>query len=147
MAKALELAVDEQKQSVAHLRDLQEHLIAGIEQQVPMARLNGPRDLSFRVPGNVNFSFAPVEGEALVLRMDLEGIGVSSGSACHSGQLNASHVLLAMGASVDEAKSTLRFSLGRDNTSEHIDTVLDALPRVLKKTGYFRTHAPTATIG
>jgi cysteine desulfurase len=147
LAKALELMTNEREDLTAALYELQEALISGIEQQVPSARLNGPRELRKRVPGNVNFSFAPVEGEVLVLRFDLEGISVSSGSACHSSILQGSHVLHGMGRNDVEAKSSVRFSLGRENTMADIEAVLDVLPRVLQKAGYFRSHPLTATIG
>lgn len=146
LTKALELAVAETDHEAANLRTLQEKLITGILELAPSARLNGPRDVNLRVPGNVNFSFTPVEGEVLVLRFDLEGIRVSSGSACHSSQLQGSHVLHGMGRTENEARSSVRFSLGRTTTTREIDAVLEALPRVLQKAGYFRTHPETATI-
>ncbi len=146
MAKALKLAIEGIPGHTQAIQAMQKRLIQGIMDIAPQARLNGPLDENLRVPGNLNFSFAPVEGEALVLRFDLEGICVSSGSACHSGQLNGSHVLNAMGCTDDEAKSTVRFSLSHTNTLAEVEAVLAALPRVLQRAGYFRSHPATATI-
>jgi cysteine desulfurase len=141
-AKALELMVSNSGETLARLQTLQERLIAGIQERVPTAKLNGPRDIQKRVPGNVNFSFAPLEGEALVLRLDLAGVQVSSGSACHSAQLEGSHVVRALGVSDAESKATLRFSLGIHTTPEEIDTVIEILPQVLERAGYFRSTQP-----
>lgn len=146
LAKALALATAERAQTVSHLRALQQQLIAGIREIAPQAKLNGPQYPEHRVPGIVNVSFSPVEGEALVLRMDLEGIAVSSGSACHSGQLNASYVVMATGVDETAAKSTLRFSLGKDTTATEIDAVLTALPRVLVRTGYLGQPHASASV-
>lgn len=147
MAKALELAIKEQESELLHLQSLQKALISSIQNRIPSARLNGPDDLKRRVPGNVNFSFPPVEGELLVLRMDREGIGVSSGSACRSHQRSASYVLLAMEADENRARSSIRFSFGRENKLEQVERIVEALLRVLEKAGYFRSHPVTATIG
>lgn len=147
LAKALELVLQDQRAASEHLYTLQQRLMEGILHHAPSARLNGPRHVRDRVPGHINFSFPPVEGESLVLRFDLEGICVSSGSACHSGQLTGSHVLQAMGATEAETRSSVRFTLGIENTQDDVDTVLSALPKVLKKAGYFRHPTITATMG
>ena len=144
--QALQRATTHRETHIPRLLELQGHLISGIRHAIPDAVLNGPSNLQERVPGNVNFSFPPIEGESLVLRLDMAGIAVSSGSACHSGQMSASDVILATGATPEIAKSSLRFSLGIENTPEELDSVLDRLPGILEKAGYFRTPPNTATI-
>lgn len=143
LATALTLALEEQPQLTPRLHALQERLLTDLLALAPEARLNGPRNVTQRVPGNVNVSFPPLEGEALVLRLDLEGICVSSGSACHQGRLTGSHVLHALGTDDATAQSSLRLSLGRTTTEGDLDRFLDALPRALAKAGYpqpLQTH-------
>jgi cysteine desulfurase len=133
LAKALELSVKAMDAETPRLRDLQERLISGIEQAIPEAVLNGPRDVQMRVPGNVHFSFPPYEGEALVLRLDLKGIAVSSGSACHSAVIEPSRIIRALGKPDAVARSTIRFSMGRTTTVEEIRHLLEVLPEILHK--------------
>jgi cysteine desulfurase len=133
LAKALELATERLPEESVRLRALQESLIAGILQRIPNAELNGPRDVGLRVPGNVHFSFPPAEGEALVLHLDLKGIAVSSGSACHSAVIEPSRVVKALGKSDATARATVRFSLGRHNTQSDVDAVLEVLPGILQR--------------
>ena len=130
MGEALSLAAAELSEYTAPVTALRDRLIHGVLSAVPDARLNGHPTL--RLPGNVNFSFPGVEGESLLMRLDLAGIACSSGSACTSGSLEPSHVLSAMGLSPDMARSSLRFSLGRDNTAEEIDRVLAVLPPIVE---------------
>lgn len=130
MGEALSLAAAELSEYTAHVTALRDRLIHGVLSAVPDARLNGHPVL--RLPGNVNFSFPGVEGESLLMRLDLAGIACSSGSACTSGSLEPSHVLSAMGLSPDTARSSVRFSLGRDNTAEEIDWVLTVLPPIVE---------------
>lgn len=130
MGEALSLAAAELSEYTAHVTALRDRLIHGVLSAVPDARLNGHPVL--RLPGNANFSFPGVEGESLLMRLDLAGIACSSGSACTSGSLEPSHVLSAMGLSPDTARSSLRFSLGRDNTAEEIDRVLAVLPPIVE---------------
>ncbi|MFY9394433.1 MAG: aminotransferase class V-fold PLP-dependent enzyme, partial [Halanaerobiales bacterium] len=94
--------------------------------------LNGPRD-EHRLPNNVNFSFRYIEGESILLNLDMLGIAASSGSACSSGSLDPSHVLLAIGHSHETAHGSLRLSLGKGNTEEEIDYVIDILPGIINK--------------
>lgn len=145
LAKALKLATQEMPVTTLQLYGLSQYLIEGIQTLASEAVLNGPKNIQKRVPGNVHFSFAPIEGEALVLRLDLNGIAVSSGSACHSSQLEGSHVVLATGKTPAIAKSTLRFSLGRGTTQAEVDALLSVLPNVLSRCGYFKHH-PQSTI-
>lgn len=130
LGKAVELAQDGLTDNAARMTALREKLIHGLMARVPDTRLNGhPTD---RLPNNVNLSFAGVEGEALLLRLDLAGVACSSGSACTSGTLDASHVLLAMGLNEAEAHGSLRMTLGTDTTDADIDAVLDILPPIVE---------------
>ena len=108
---------------------LRERLIAGVMERVSGTRLNGHP--TQRLPGNVNLSFEGVEGEALLLRLDLAGVAASSGSACTSGALDPSHVLMALGLTQAQAQGSLRLTLGTDTTAEEIDAVLDRLPPIV----------------
>jgi cysteine desulfurase len=133
LARALEVAVERMPQETPRLRELQEYLISGILKNVPGAELNGPRDVSLRVPGNVHFSFPPGEGEAFVLHLDLKGIAVSSGSACHSAVIEPSRIIKALGKSDETARATVRFSLGLHTTQADMDTVLEVLPGIVQR--------------
>ncbi|HEX8832854.1 MAG TPA: cysteine desulfurase family protein [Abditibacteriaceae bacterium] len=124
---ALESMHNGEEQHVAALRD---RLIAGIEKEVTGAHLNGDRER--RVPGIVNFSFAGVEGEGLILELDARGgFCLSTGSACAAGSLDPSPVLLAIGLEVGLARAGTRFSLGRHNTEAEVDALVELLPRVI----------------
>jgi cysteine desulfurase len=133
LAQALEIAVALMPTETPRLLGLQEQLITDLLTAVPEAQLNGPRQVNLRVPGNVHFSFPPVEGEALVLRLDLKGIAVSSGSACHSAVIEPSRIVKALGKPDEVARATVRFSLGRSTTSAELRTVAAVLPEILKK--------------
>lgn len=143
-ATALSLALEELPTLLPQERQLQAWLMASISERFPQARLNGPSDVERRVPGNVNFSFAPMEGEALVLRMDMHGVAVSSGSACQSSKLSGSHVVHALGATPAQANGTVRFSLGRTTTMADLEAVVAALVRVLDGAGYTKLTSPVA---
>ena len=131
MAKALELAVEEMPTELPRLQTLRDELITGVLSRIPETRLNGHPTL--RLPHNANFSFRGIEGEALLLQLDLNGIAASSGSACSSGSLEPSHVLLALGLDYELAIGSLRITLGRFTTREHILRLLDLLPKVVEK--------------
>lgn len=129
LGKAIEMATAHLEDNAAHMMRLRDRLIAGIMERVPEVRLNGhPTD---RLPNNCSLSFQGVEGEALLLRLDLAGIAGSSGSACTSGTLDPSHVLLAIGLPVAMAHGSLRLTLGADTTEEDIDAVLERLPPIV----------------
>jgi cysteine desulfurase len=131
LAKAAELAVAKMETEDARLFQLTERLATGIQQTIPGAHRNGhPR---LRVPNTVNFSFDGCTFEGLLLGLDLEGIAVSSGSACAVGSLEPSHVLTAMGVSRELARAAVRFSLGRQNTEQDVDDILAALTRVITR--------------
>ena len=119
-AIALTLADREREDASAHCIRLRDRLIEGIRERIPDVRLNGHP--TQRLPNNVNFSFEGVEGEPVLLGLDFAGVAASSGSACTSGSLEPSHVLLALGLSADLAHSSLRLTLGRENTEEKWST-------------------------
>ena len=130
LAKALEIATADMDTKQAEIMALRDKLMAGLL-DIPEVKPNGhPTE---RLPGNVNISIRYVEGESLILSLDMQGVAVSSGSACTSGSLDPSHVLLAMGLSHGEAHGSLRLTLGRDNTPADIDYVLSALPPIVDR--------------
>ena len=129
MGCAIEMATADVSAAARHMERLRDRLIAGVMEAVPDARLNGHP--AQRLPGNVNLSFAGVEGEALLLRLDLAGIAASSGSACTSGALDPSHVLMALGLTEAQAQGSLRLTLGTDTTDADIDAVLERLPPIV----------------
>ncbi len=118
--------------------ELRDYLIRRIEEEIPYCRLNGHR--TDRLPGNVNISFSFVEGESVLIALDMKGICASSGSACTSGALDPSHVLLAIGLEQSEAQGALRFTLSEENTVEEIDTVVDCLKQSVAR---FREISPS----
>ena len=136
MAAALEEACQNMPAETDRLRKLQKRLIEGLA-KIPHSALNG--DWQNRLPGNVNFCFEGIEGESLLLLLDDKGICASSGSACTSGSLEPSHVLLAIGRPHEVAHGSLRLSLGRDNTEKEVDYILQAVPEVV---AYLRKMSP-----
>lgn len=132
LGKAVELAEKRlaagEVDKVVKLRD---KLITGIMDQIENVRLNGHS--TKRLPGNVNICFEFIEGESMLLNLDMKGVAASSGSACTSGSLEPSHVLLAIGLPPEIAHGSLRLTLGKDNTEEDIDYVLDILPKIIEK--------------
>ena len=130
MAAALKESVEEMDTEIKKISALRDKLIDGIIEKIPAVHLNGDRER--RVPGNVNFCFEGIEGESLLLRLDLAGIAASSGSACTSGSLDPSHVLLSIGVPKELAHGSLRLSFGKYNTEEEIDYILSVLPEIVK---------------
>jgi cysteine desulfurase len=128
---AMRLAAREWSERSEHLLPLRDRLIDGILERVPHARLNGHRER--RLPNNVNVLFAYIEGEAICLKLDFLGIAASTGSACSSVSGEASHVLLALGIPQEQAHGSLRLTLGRENTQDDVDYVLEELPRVIEE--------------
>ena len=110
---------------------LRDYLIGRIEKEIPYCRLNGDRVK--RLPNNVNFSFQFIEGESLLIMLDMKGICASSGSACTSGSLDPSHVLLAIGLPHEIAHGSLRLTLSEENTKEEIDYVVDSIKEIVNK--------------
>ena len=131
MAMALDLAHAEREQVSAHCSALRDRIIEGVREAIPNARLNGHP--TRRLPNNVNFSFEGVEGEPILLGLDMAGICASSGSACSSGSLEPSHVLLALGQSADLARGSLRITLGKHNTIEEVDYLLKTLANLVNR--------------
>lgn len=129
LGAAIELAAQDIPARTEKIRRLRERLIDGILAAVPKTRLNGGREQ--RLAGNVNISFEAVEGEALLLRLDMMGICASSGSACTSGSLDPSHVLLAIGLPHEIAHGSLRLSLSESTTDAEIDYILECIPQVI----------------
>lgn len=129
--RACEIAGERLAEVAAREARLRDRLQEGILARVPHTQVNG--HLTERLPNTVNVGFAFVEGESLLMNLDLEGIAVSTGSACSSGDLKPSHVLLAMGLDHATAHGTLRFSLGRANTEFEIDATIDAVARVVER--------------
>ena len=130
MGKAIELAEEGLAENAARMTVLRNRLISGLTAAIPNMRINGTMDK--RLPNNVNVSFAGIEGEAVLLRLDLEGIAASSGSACTAGSLDPSHVLTAIGLTRDEAKGSLRLTLGTDTTQADVDEVVAKLPGIVE---------------
>lgn len=130
--KACELSAQRMAAESARLKELRDKLIRGITEKIPFVKINGPLD-DRRLPNNVNVSIQYIEGESLLLSLDMLGIAASSGSACTSGALDPSHVLLAMGLSHEIAHGSLRLTLGSKNTEEDIDYVLENMPKVVER--------------
>jgi len=128
---AAALASGKMAAEAARVSALRDRLEAGILREVPGTQVNGARDA--RVPNTTNISFERVEAESLLIALDLEGIAVSTGSACSSGTLEPSHVLKAMGLSPHRTQNSLRFSLGMFSTQEEVDRVIEVLPRLVEK--------------
>jgi cysteine desulfurase len=133
IGKAIELAMENMPEENKKLANLRGKLIKEIEERIPEVKLNGPRDMSKRLPNNVNFSFIGIEGETLLLDLDMNGIFGSTGSACASASLDPSHVLLSIGLPHEIAHGSLRLSLGAKNTEEDVDYVLEVLPKIIKQ--------------
>ena len=131
MGKAIELAAANIDAHNAYLTGLRDHLIHRILTEIPYTRLNGHAEK--RLPGNVNISFRYIEGESLLLSLDIKGVAASSGSACTSGSLDPSHVLLAIGLPHEIAHGSLRLSLSEENTMEECDYVVDSLKEIVKR--------------
>jgi len=124
-------ALDRMEEKAEKERKLRDYLIGRIEREIPYCRLNGHRVR--RLPNNVNFSFSFIEGESLLIMLDMKGICASSGSACTSGSLDPSHVLLATGLTHEEAHGSLRMTLSEENTKEELDFVVDSLKEIVDR--------------
>lgn len=130
--KACELAGQRMAEDAEHQKKLRDKLMNGILERIEYVQVNGPVG-ERRLPNNVNVSVRYIEGESLLLSLDMMGIAASSGSACTSGSLDPSHVLLAMGLIHEVAHGSLRLTLGRQNTEEEIDYVLEQLPKIVER--------------
>ncbi|MCR4708980.1 MAG: cysteine desulfurase NifS [Clostridiales bacterium] len=136
MAAALKEAADKMEQTSPYIKGMRDRLIAGLK-EIPHSAING--DEEHRLPSNVNFCFEGIEGESLLLLLDQKGISASSGSACTSGSLDPSHVLLAIGRVHDVAHGSLRLSLGEDVTEEQVDYIIKSVGEVVE---YLRSFSP-----
>ena len=136
MAAALTEAIDHLEENRKKVTALREKHIAGLE-KIPHSHLNGDREK--RVPGTVNFCFEGIEGESMLLLLDAKGVAGSSGSACTSGSLDPSHVLLALGLPHEVAHGSLRLSIDEYNTEEEIDHILEVVPGIVE---YLRNMSP-----
>lgn len=128
---AIEKAVREMPERAEKERKLRDKIINTVMNTIPHTKLNGHPEK--RLPNNANFSFQYIEGESILLMLDMKGIAASSGSACTSGSLEPSHVLLAMGVPHEIAHGSVRFTLGKDNTEEQIDYLLEVLPEIVER--------------
>ncbi|MDA0263728.1 MAG: aminotransferase class V-fold PLP-dependent enzyme [Chloroflexi bacterium] len=131
LSLALEAANSARVETSQHCAGLRDRIIEAVLEQIPGSRLNG--HATHRLPNNANFSFTGVEGEPILLGLDMAGIAASSGSACSSGSLEPSHVLLALGQSAEIARGSLRLTLGRDNTAEEVEYLLEVLVDLVQR--------------
>lgn len=132
LGAAIEIAVRDMDKNNQYIASLRDYFVTEVEKRLDNIYYNGSRNKADRLPSNANFSFEFIEGESLLLRLDLAGISVSSGSACSSGSLEPSHVLLATGRAIELAHGSLRFSFGKHNTKQEIDYTIDTLVETVK---------------
>lgn len=132
-AKALQITKENMQKDVAYVSSLRNRFIQRVIAEIPYVKLNGAKDMAKRLPSNADFSFEYIEGESILFSLDMDGIAVSSGSACSSGSLEPSHVLLAIGLSEEIAHGTIRFSFGKENTMEEVDYVVDVLKNTIQR--------------
>lgn len=131
MGRAIELAYSNLDEHVNHIKSLRDYLYNEIKSKLPDVIING--DMENRLPGNLNMSFKEIRGETLLVNLDMKGIYASIGSACTSGSLDASHVLLAIGVKEEIAKGSLRISIGKYNTKEEIDYLIESLVEIITR--------------
>ena len=140
MATALSLADSERGERREHVQALRDRLAEELPKRVPGTRITGPTGAERRLPNSFSCCFEGVEGESILLQLDLKGVSASSGSACTTGSLEPSHVLLAMGVPHATARGSLRLTLGKDNTAEEVERLLDIIPESVER---LRSLAPT----
>jgi len=145
LAAAAELAAGERASQLDQLVNLRERLWQGIEKNIPSVKRNGHPQKT--LPGTLNVSFEYIEGEGILLSLDMKGIAASSGSACTSGSLEPSHVLAAMGVPTETAQGSLRFSIGRDNTTQQIDYTVEVLAQAVSRLREMSPIAPRSSCG
>lgn len=131
LKKATEIALDTMQERIEKESQLRDYLMSRVLKEVPYSRVNGSK--TNRLPNNVNFCFQFIEGESLLIMLDMKGICASSGSACTSGSLDPSHVLLAIGLPHEIAHGSLRLTLGKETTKEDIDTTIEAIKEIVAK--------------
>jgi len=131
LGKAIELAYGDLSAKNKRIAELRDYYVSSVQRRIPHIKING--DMKNRLPGNSNISFKYIEGESLLLNLDLKGICASSGSACTSGSLDPSHVLLAIGVPPEIAHGSLRITIGKSNTKEEVDYLVDNLVEIVGK--------------
>ena len=144
LAEAVRIAGEQREADVTHERALQQRLMSELPQRIPMLGVTGPQDAERRLPGSVSVVIAFVEGESILLAFDLAGIAASSGSACTTGSVEPSHVLVAMGIPPELARGSLRLSLGRLSTDADVDRLLSELPPIVER---MRALSPVPATG
>ena len=132
-AAALELAIAHMEENNKKTQEVRDYFVKRVQELIPNIYYNGPKDPSKRIPGNSDFSFIGIEGEGILFHLDLHGIAVSSGSACSSGSLDPSHVLLAIGIPMAVAHGSIRFSFGKENTIEQAEYTVKVLEQTVKQ--------------
>lgn len=132
-AKAMELAIEHMEENNKKTREVRDYFVKRVLETIPHIYYNGPKDPEKRIPGNSDFSFIGIEGEGILFHLDLHGIAVSSGSACSSGSLDPSHVLLAIGIPMEVAHGSIRFSFGKENTIEQAEYTVNVLAETVKQ--------------
>ena len=133
LAAALEKADALRGAYAVHCAGLRDHLLRLLQESIPDIELNGPLDAASRLPNNLNVTIRGVEGETLLLNLDMEGIAASAGSACTTGNSEPSHVLRALGLTDERCRASLRLTVGRDNTAEEMIEVADALTEIVAR--------------
>lgn len=131
LGEAIEKAYNELDEHTSKIKELRDYYVKEVERRIPYIKING--SMEKRLPGNSNISFRYIEGEGMLLNLDLKGISASSGSACTSGSLDPSHVLLAIGLPHEIAHGSLRISIGKYNTKEEVDYLLDNLEEIAER--------------
>ncbi len=132
-AAALDLAIAHMEENNKKTQEVRDYFVKRVQELIPNIYYNGPKDPSKRIPGNSDFSFIGIEGEGILFHLDLHGIAVSSGSACSSGSLDPSHVLLAIGIPMAVAHGSIRFSFGKENTIEQAEYTVKVLEQTVKQ--------------
>lgn len=133
LGAAIEIAVRDREKNNKHVAELRDYFVKELLANVKDIKYNGPVDTSRRLPSNANFSFEYIEGESILMSLDLEGIAVSSGSACSSGSLEPSYVLLSVGVPIELAHGSIRFSFGKNNTMEEVKYTLEKLYAIVAR--------------
>jgi cysteine desulfurase len=133
LAVALDLAEASRPAYVEHCRQLRDRLYDGLQHRIADIELNGPSDPERRLPNNLNIAIRGVQGETVLLSLDMQGIAASAGSACTTGNSEPSHVLLAMGLNAERARASLRLTVGRPNSVEQIDETVDILAETVER--------------
>ncbi|MCC6313259.1 MAG: cysteine desulfurase [Thermomicrobiales bacterium] len=133
LSAALEKAEHLREAYVTHCSGLRDRMEEALFAAIPDAQLNGPRDRALRLPGHLNVAIPGVQGETALLSLDMQGVAASAGSACTTGNAEPSHVLMAMGASEERSRASLRFSLGRDTTADDVDEAVDILIETVER--------------